>query len=655
MAASSAHPPAGSQATASNAVLQRNFRALGRFDPALVERLSAAEPATLKWEASKAGPMVASVERGGRWVALASRYDPGREAVKLLGEMDRSAVACVAVLGVGVGHHVARAVVEAGTKDLVIAFEPDAGVLRAVLEMIDHTAWLGDPRLRLFVGDTETSTLTTRLQREGPILIQGTKVVVHPATRQRAGEAVAAFNQSLTETIAFCRTTIATSLVNSARTCRNLISNLPWYAAGATTDELHGAAAGRVAVCVAAGPSLVKNVDLLRDAAVRRRVVVISTQTTLRPLLDRGIKPDFVTALDYSPISSRFYEGLPPLHDVTLVAEAKAHNAILRGFPGPIRATPNELNDRVLGELARRSVPIAPGATVAHLSFYLAQHLGCDPIVMIGQDLGFSTGLYYAPGTAVHRVWSSELGPFNTLETMEWQRVVRMRGHLRRAEDQHGQPMFTDEQMATYLKQFERDFEAAPQRVIDATEGGLPKRHTQAMPLAEALERYAVDDVGPLPVPPPGLDGDRLALLGAKLRSRRDELDELRRLTARTLPLLADMRKHQRDPAKMKRLFEQLDAHQRRVHGDLRPAFDIAMQVNTLGVYRRYKVDRAMQHAAGDAFERQRRQLERDRDNLEWLEQACTEALGIFNDAIADLPEIIQRHGRLTAPHAAAA
>ena len=477
-------------------------------------------------------------------------------------------------------------------------------------------------------------------------------MIVHPSSRQRAGQEIARFNEAFTDTLAYCRTTIATALVNASRTCRNLVSNLPWYAAGATTNELKNAAKGKPAVLVAAGPSLVKNVDLLADPEVRRQVVVISTQTTLRPLLDRGIRPDYVTALDYSPISSRFYEGLPDLDDVALVAEPKAHNAILRGFPGPIRIAHNALNDNLLGELARPIEPLKSGATVAHLSFYLAQHLGCDPIVFIGQDLGFSDGLYYAPGTAVHRVWSSELGPFNTLEMMEWQRVVRMRGHLRRAEDIDGKPMFTDEQMVTYLKQFERDFEDAPQTVIDATEGGLAKEHTIRMPLREAVQTYATGAIDTLPRTPRALNLDRLGRLESMLTTRREQLEELRKVTARTLPILEQMKKHQRDRSKMKRLFEQLQSNQQRVEGDLRPAFETATQINTVGSYRRKRADRVMTHTAKDPLERQTQQLQRDHDNLEWLGDACVEALDILDDAITQLPALIeeaqslQTHGR---------
>ena len=66
---------------------------------------------------------------------------------------------------------------------------------------------------------------------------------------------------------------------------------------------------------------------------VRANVVVITAQTMLKPLLAYGIKPDFVTALDYHEISKRFYEGLTDLPDVTLVAEPLVHPTVLDQLP----------------------------------------------------------------------------------------------------------------------------------------------------------------------------------------------------------------------------------------------------------------------------------------------------------------------------------
>lgn len=398
------------------------------------------------------------------------------------------------------------------------------------------------------------------------------------------------------------------------------------------------------AICVGAGPSLVRNVDLLRDPAVRRNVVLITAQTTLRPLLDRGIRPDFVTALDWSAISQRFYEGLPDLPDVTLVAEPKAHPTILDSFPGPIRCAKSGFCDELLGELAQPRVAIRSGATVAHLSFYLAQHLGCDPIIMIGQDLGFSDGLYYVPGTAIHDVWAGELNAFNTIEMLEWQRIVRNKSHLQRFEDVRGQPIFSDEQMLTYLKQFERDFAAAPQLVIDATEGGMPKADTTRMPLAEALERYATRPVPELPKAPRSLDAGRLDAVAELLTRRVHEVTQLGDATRESRRIVESMLEHQRDRTRMQKLFAQLEKQRARVDGDLRQAFTLVNALNMIGMYKRFKTDRTIGLSAiSDPFERQRRQLERDLENLHWLEQACGETLSIFQEARRRVHEARER------------
>src|SRR5690606_8953829 len=139
--------------------------------------------------------------------------------------------------------------------------------------------------------------------------------------------------------------------------------------------------AGRTAILVAAGPSLSRNVDRLRDPSVRERAVIVAVQTALKPLLSRGVRPHFVTTLDYHEISAQFYEGLSAedVDGITLVCDPKVNRAVVEAWPGRVRCIANDFLDRVLGNLARPMGHLRAGATVAHLSFYLAQHLGCDP------------------------------------------------------------------------------------------------------------------------------------------------------------------------------------------------------------------------------------------------------------------------------------
>ena len=370
-------------------ILKANLDRLRLTNRPLADQIEHTRPAPLSWQASRVGPLSACIDHEGRSIALASRYDPDAEAQKLADTVDLTQHAGIFVLGLGLGYHVAHIAAQLGPQCLMVVYEPDPAVLRAVFEKIDHTAWLASPNVFVVEHDIDTPGLLARVDRFAAMLTQGTVFVTHPPTRQLQPEALNRYSKQVTEVLAYCRTNVVTSLVNAARTCRNLTMNLPYYVGGAGTDELFETTKGYPAVCVGAGPSLAKNIDLLADPTMRDKVVVISAQTTLKPLLDRGIKPDFVTALDYHEISKRFYEGLPQLPDVTLVAEPQANPTILDNFPGPVRVPQHSFLDTLLGELATPRIPIKFGATVAHLSFYLAQHLGCDPIILIGQDLGF--------------------------------------------------------------------------------------------------------------------------------------------------------------------------------------------------------------------------------------------------------------------------
>ena len=63
------------------------------------------------------------------------------------------------------------------------------------------------------------------------------------------------------------------------------------------------------------------------------------------------------------------------------------NRAVVRSYPGPVRTFHNDFLQELLGaELARPMAGLRAGSTVAHLSFYLAQFLGCDPIILTGQD-----------------------------------------------------------------------------------------------------------------------------------------------------------------------------------------------------------------------------------------------------------------------------
>src|SRR5258706_237662 len=186
----------------------------------------------------------------------------------------------------------------------------------------------------------------------------------------------------------------------------------------------------------------------------------------------------------------------------TWIAEPKASPKIFDVYPGPVTILGNDFADRLLRELSKEvdKGRLRSGATVAHLAYYLAEHLGCDPIVFVGQDLGFSDGLAYAPGTNIDEVWRPELSRFCTVEMKQWEFIARDRQILRRIPDHEGKPMYTEERLFTYLQQFERDFLRTTTQIIDATEVGAKNRGATTLKLAQPIQDSCQE---PLPTAAP--------------------------------------------------------------------------------------------------------------------------------------------------------
>jgi len=631
-------------------LLRRNASLLCIRAPEMLDRILNAPRVPLDLVMTPEGTWSGTVVLGdGRRVQLASLRSPADEARRFASSVDVREYACVMVVGFGLGYHVGELSRAMRSTGLVVVYEPDVSLLRAVLSRLDCTAHLAAVNV-LLVGDTEDpTTLLRSFAGSESILAAGLKVVEHGPSVTRIGRrAIEGFMKRVAGLAANVRTHVVTTLCQVAPSVGNMLQNAWRYASAGSVEDLRDIARGRAGVVISAGPSLMRNIELLSAPGVRDRAVLIAAQTTLKPLLARGIRPHFVTALDYSDISTRFYEGLTAddVRGITLVAEPKGSPAIFAAWPGELRCPCEELIDDILGEgshgMARNMGKLRSGSTVAHLSYYLARHLGCDPVILVGQDLAFTDGQYYSRGAAIHQVWSGELNEFNTLEMLEWQRVVRMRAHLHKVTDHLGRPVYTDEQMNTYRMQFEKDFaedKAKGLVVIDATEGGVHKEHTRAMTLADALERYAPQDLSPWSLPEVTdqrlADPARKKRVLSRLAALRNDSATLRGLCDKTKGRLRAIIAAEQRPEVVDPVIEDVQKISAQAAA-LGAAYRVTQFINQTGMLRRFKTDRRLRlDLSLSEFERQKRQVLRDIENMEWLGDAADEAVSMIEHAEA--------------------
>ena len=614
------------------APLVANLAALWAVDPVLAGRLEEElEKEPYAVEASRSGPP--TLTRAGadrRRLYLHSRHQPQDEARRLIDAVEGVGQRAVFVIhGFGLGYHVEELFNRAGREALLVVLEPDLRLLRTAFEQRDLSRLIRSRRL-LFVFEQDRAALIVRLSPHQALFSLGPAFVNHAPSLQLEPEFHGQMKNWLAEFQSYCQTCMNTLVLNGRRTCENIARNLAWYVAAPGVNRLRGRYAGQPALIVSAGPSLRKNQHLLQGA--RGKAVMIAVQTTLQPLLDMGIEPHFATSLDYHDICTRFFERLPRNLRTELVAEPKASASVLKLYPGPLSLLGNELADRMLAPVRTGKARLRAGATVAHLAFYLAEYLGCDPIIFVGQDLGFSDGLAYTPGTSYEDVWRPELGRFCTVEMRQWEHIARERPILRRIPDQLGRPMYTEERLFAYLQQFERDFAQSPARVIDATEGGALKRGATAMPLAEAIERFCKDALPEVADDHAGLRWDRLSMCAEALRRRLDESSKVQAVGRETLPLLEEIRDHLDDQPRVNRLIARVDGLRARML-ELNDCYELVTQLTQQTELRRFKADRELAACGADGVERQKRQIERDIDNV----RAVIDAAGQFDEMLGQV------------------
>lgn len=212
------------------------------------------------------------------------------------------------------------------------------------------------------------------------------------------------------------------------------------------------------AIIVSAGPSLDKNVHLLKQA--KGKAFIIAVDASVRTVIKSGVNPDMLCTVDpNSP--ERFFTGLN-LDQICWACNQWTNPELLDKhakhilYYGSFGKMWNETVDKELQYL----IPdIPPGGSVSTEAFMLALHFGFRKIVLIGQDLAFTGGVSHTKGI------EDALGDND--EYIKSRQLVDVEG-------MDGTMLKTDYQMWFYKLWFEKAIRMYKDevRVIDATEGG---------------------------------------------------------------------------------------------------------------------------------------------------------------------------------------
>ena len=143
------------------------------------------------------------------------------------------------------------------------------------------------------------------------------------------------------------------------------------------------------ALVVGAGPSLDQSLTALGPA--RDKALVLAAASALGPLAKASLAPHLAFALESLDESRQFTHARPG--ETILAAASSGNPRHFNQWPGP--QTLFHLQSW-LSRLAGQGHSLPTGGHATSAAFSLALLLGCDPIILVGQDLAFTGGRIHA-------------------------------------------------------------------------------------------------------------------------------------------------------------------------------------------------------------------------------------------------------------------
>jgi hypothetical protein len=442
---------------------------------------------------------------------LHSRYDPRKEARRIVLNAAGGTPTAAVVLGFGLGY-VPEAFVECyPDKPLVVVEENPTHFSRA-LAARDLRTLLACPRITWCIGrEAEVVMMDVEqlpLRNLAVLRLAGIRGAESSGYYRRMETLLASLYDKR-------KVNINTLQRFGELWVRNLFTNLGRFITSPGIRVGEKLFSGVPALVLAAGPSLDEVLPDLKS--LRERCLIVAVDTSYRFCRYRGVEPDLLVTVDPQYWNSRHLDWPAP-QGAALVSESSVHPRVFR---------PGERRDRkiyfissffplgtYIEELIGKRGVIGAGGSVATTAWDLCRYLGCSPIYMAGLDLGFPGKRTHARGAFFEESMHGRSTRFCTAEQMGFD-------YLRQAQptavrNNGGGWTLTDRRMLIYKAWFENQMKQQ-----DSREGPGTFSLAEKGIAVDGMEYLQPKSISRLPV-----IRDRIDSLLGNLRERGDRMVE---------------------------------------------------------------------------------------------------------------------------------
>lgn len=472
-------------------VLMENIQILSEKFPVvwkvLKEREDALKNQPFIVEESRSGHPTLAVQKDEGRLYLHSKYHPIQEAEKFVAQFKNEVEQYEHLFfyGVGLGYHI-EALMNAYPNKTFTIYEPEIGVFYRYLTSRPLNK-LPMKQLKWIYLETSSSDRVLLLNDFAERINQSVLFLSLPSYQRVFKESYEQFSSEFSNALITKQANLTTSYAFAKLWIKNSLKNFPKVISTPNFNDKKAQLSGKPVLLVSAGPSLNEELDNIRKIKGEGLAYIFAVGSAVDALAYHGIMPDAV--FGYDPLPECLIVFKPIIEkglEIPLAFGSSIGFEVTQNYTGPMLhmiISQDTLSQYCLRRIDGEKLSVVNDApTIALVTMQLLCEFGCNPIILVGQNLAYKDRAFYADGINHSHVSSV------VTERMEKEAIP--------VKDVNGGQIYTSKSFYNMRLQIERLIkEAKYTDFINTTQGGAKIEGTTFVSLHQMISEKLLDRV----------------------------------------------------------------------------------------------------------------------------------------------------------------
>ena len=375
-------------------ILEKNLEGIFEYNKILAEKIKSCEITNIeKFQFMQATSGDTILVYDG--LALHDTENPQQEAIHTLQLINNSPKTICVIVGLGLGYLFKRFLLD--FKGTIILYEPNLEILRFTFEVVDFSEELKRTNVRIVNSLIELTTSFEQIyQYNNNLSLSGL-----PASVSLYSKEITELKSNMNDIVYQAKSNMDCLFEQSYTWSQTGLYNIYQIKEkGLNINALKDIFKEKPAIIISSGPSLWENIETLKEH--KDKFTIFCVSNSYKALVSNGIIPDFLVFTDAYSAYIIKEETIDKTHIILQnIADYKLFD--VNDDKKIVYYSDNELLSKWLSKECDFELPeFSAKGTVSYCALASAAIMGCNPIVLLGQDLSYKNGEIYSKGSSFY-------------------------------------------------------------------------------------------------------------------------------------------------------------------------------------------------------------------------------------------------------------